>query len=179
MLVKWYESQLLSAKRRQFGSTSEKAHIDAAQLSLFGETDTPALPAPENEEAICKRKKRKGKRCGDLSGLPAERIDYELPESERACPDCGNIMRDIGVQKRRELKLIPAKVVVLDTWRTPMRAGTALNMENGRLSQRRRLRRRSSTVRWRRRRWWRISRHRSIAAACRYTGLKRASVMME
>lgn len=55
-----------------------------------------------------------GKREEDLSGLPVERIDYELSEPERTCPQCGGLMRDIGVQTRRELKLIPAKVVVLE-----------------------------------------------------------------
>jgi transposase len=61
-----------------------------------------------------KRVKQKGKRERDLAGLPVERIDYELPESERVCPDCGETMRDIGVDVRRELKLIPAKVVAVE-----------------------------------------------------------------
>jgi transposase len=55
-----------------------------------------------------------GKREEDLSGLPVERIDYELPESERSCPQCGETMRDIGVDVRRELELIPPQVIVAE-----------------------------------------------------------------
>jgi len=113
-LVKWYENQLLSAKRRLFGSSSEKTDVDFRQLALFGEAVAPEQPVPETEEIAYKRKKRRGKREEDLSDLPVERINYELPESGRICPDCGDIMRDVGVRTRRELKLIPAKVVVLE-----------------------------------------------------------------
>jgi hypothetical protein len=36
LLVKHYEHQLLSLKRKQFGSSSEKSDIDINQLNLFG-----------------------------------------------------------------------------------------------------------------------------------------------
>lgn len=113
-LVKYYESQLLSAKRRLFGTSSERTDIDPQQLSLFGDGNVPPPPEFETEEISYKRKKRTGKREEDLSGLPVERIDYELSESERACPECGETMRNMGVEIRRELKLIPARVVVLE-----------------------------------------------------------------
>jgi transposase len=114
MLVKYYEHQLLSAKRRMFGASSEKTDIDSRQMNMFGNEEVAEVPKPETEEIHCNRKKRVGKREADLSGLPVERVDYELSESERACPECGETMRDIGVEVRRELKLIPAKVVVLE-----------------------------------------------------------------
>ena len=114
LLVEYYESQLLQAKRRQFGASSEKMGADDRQLNLFAETEAVAAPPAETEEIHYKRKKRKGKREEDLSGLPVERIDYELPEAERACPQCGETMRDIGVDIRRELELIPAKVIVVE-----------------------------------------------------------------
>jgi transposase len=50
----------------------------------------------------------------DLSGLPVKRVDYELTEEERKCPECGEIMHDIGVDVRRELELIPAQVIVVE-----------------------------------------------------------------
>jgi transposase len=114
MLVKWYESQLLSANRRLFGSSSERSDISPFQLNLFGEAKAAPPPEPETEEIIYRRKKQKGKREEDLSRLPVERIEYELPEPERACPECGETMRDVGVNVRRELKLIPAQVIVLE-----------------------------------------------------------------
>ena len=112
-LIKYYEWQLLMAKRRQFGVSSEKTDSDFRQLSLFGETEAPPETL-ETEEITYKRKKRKGKREEDLAGLPVERVDHELPEENRGCPECGEAMRDIGVDVRRELKLVPAKVVVVE-----------------------------------------------------------------
>ena len=119
-LVKYYENQFLKMRRRQFGSSSEKFPIDNTeyrQTSLFSKVapeEMEKLPEPETEEITYKRKKQKGKRNEDLSGLPVERIDYELTEEERACPVCGETMRDIGTDVRRDLKLIPAQVVVVE-----------------------------------------------------------------
>jgi len=115
-LIKYYESQLLALKRRQFGVSSEKTPPDIRQMTLYGEITAMEVPEPEpeTEQIVYKRKKRKGKREEDLSGLPVERIEYKLPEEERNCPECGEVMADIGTDTRRELKLIPAKVVVVE-----------------------------------------------------------------
>jgi transposase len=123
-LIKYYEEQLLLAQRRRFGASSEKTNIGdgCQQMSLLdeasGETSKPEaepLPEPELEEITYKRKKQKGKRNNDLEGLPVERIEYELEECERSCPSCGETMRDMGIgDVRRSLKLIPAKVVVVE-----------------------------------------------------------------
>ena len=113
-LLEWYKSQLLSAKRNRFGSSSEKTDAGFGQTSLFGEEEAASPPESETEEITYRRKKQKGKREADLSGLPTERIEYELAESERVCPECGETMRDVGVDVRRELKLIPAKIVVTE-----------------------------------------------------------------
>lgn len=110
-LIKWYESQLLSAKRRQFGTSSETTDIDPQQIGLFAEVAS-TLTEPETEEISYQRKKQTGKRERDLSGLPVERVDYVLTEAERLCPVHGTPMREVGVDIRRSLELIPAKVVV-------------------------------------------------------------------
>lgn len=116
LLVKYYENQLLMAKRRQFGASSERSDIDIRQLNLFPEPEKVDLPVlDETEEIKYTRKKRKGKREEDLSGLPVERIDYKLEGDERRCPECGEPMSDIGVGDiRKELKLIPARVLVVE-----------------------------------------------------------------
>ena len=113
-----YKARLFLNRRRQFGSTSEQ---NPNQLCIEGLVDTifneaedqvePSLPEPTYEEVTIKRKKRVGKRKDDLSGLPVERIEYELPESERVCPECGELMHDIGVTVRDEIEVIPARVV--------------------------------------------------------------------
>jgi transposase len=109
-LVKHYEGLFLLAKRRQFGASSERIE---GQLAFLEETEpTPPPPEPEIEEITYKRKKQKGKREEDLSGLPVIRVDYELPEDGRGCPECGTEMRDIGVTIRKSIEIIPAKAVV-------------------------------------------------------------------
>ena len=115
-LVKYYEEQLRLAKHRQFGSSSEKGEVPE-QLGLFDEAENAAdskLPEPELEEIIYKRKKRVGKREEDLSGLSVEVMEYDLPESERICPDCGGALHTMGHDTRRELKIVPAQVKVVE-----------------------------------------------------------------
>jgi transposase len=118
VLIKFYEEQFKLAQRRQFGSSSEQSSEQLYLFeNMFNEAEdqaNPLLPEPAYEEITYKRKKRKGKREEDLSGLPVERIDHELSEDKRGCPECGELMHDIGVDVRRELKLIPAKVVVVE-----------------------------------------------------------------
>lgn len=112
ILVEYYKQQLLTLARRQFGVSSEKVDIDPNQLNLFGEEVVAEAPPVETEEIQYRRKKRTGKRAEDLSGLPVERIEYELSEAERICPACGTVMRDIGVEVRQEIILVPAKVIL-------------------------------------------------------------------
>jgi len=110
----WLMEQLKLLNRRQFGVSSEQSPDQLHFENMFNEAEDQAnlsLPEPTFEEITYKRKKRVGKREEDLSGLPVERIDYELPESERICPECGEVMREIGVTIRDELEIIPAKVI--------------------------------------------------------------------
>lgn len=59
-LLEWYKSQLLSAKRRQFGPSSEKSDPDCRQLSLLGLANVPSPPETTTEEITYQRKKRQG-----------------------------------------------------------------------------------------------------------------------
>lgn len=117
-LIEYYIEQLRLSKRRQFGASSEQIDTDEfRQMNLFNEVESEAdtsLPEPKIEEITYKRKKRKGKRTEDISGLPIERIDYEMPEELRVCPDCGDRLTDIGATIRSELKIIPAQAVVVE-----------------------------------------------------------------
>jgi transposase len=117
-LINHYEERMLLAKRRQFGSSSEQnpnqLRIEELFDVVFNEAEDqaePSRPEPTYEEITYKRKKRSGKRKDDLSGLPVERVEYELPESERICPGCGETMRDIGVTVRDEIEIVPARVI--------------------------------------------------------------------
>ena len=115
-LIAYYENKLRLAQARRFGASSEKTQ-DPLQLTLDGFNEAEALanetaPEPEIEEITYKRKKQKGKRAEDLSQLPVEVIEHELPEDERDCPKCGNTLHVMAHNTRNQLKIIPAKVVV-------------------------------------------------------------------
>jgi transposase len=118
--VEWLTQQFRLMQARQFGSSSEKvvAVDNADQLSLFNEAEAtadPAVPEPELEQITYARKKKKGKREADFSGLPTEQIIHELPEDERVCPDCGGGMHACGHDVyRRELTCIPAQYKVTE-----------------------------------------------------------------
>jgi len=113
-IIKFYEEQFKLSQRRQFGRSSEQSPDQLHFDNMFNEAEDqadPSLPEPVYEEINYKRKKRIGKKDDDLSGLNTERIDYEIPEPERNCPECGELMKDIGVTVRDELEVIPAKVI--------------------------------------------------------------------
>jgi len=115
-LVKYYEELFRLTKSRQFGASSEKGGIPE-QLGLFDEAENtadPDIPEPEYEEITYKRRKRVGKRKDDLSALPIEVVEHKLPEEEMNCPECDNMMHVMGHDIHRELKIIPAKAVVLE-----------------------------------------------------------------
>jgi len=116
VLVKFYEEQFRLSKHRQFGSSSEKiAHSD--QLGLFDEAENAAdlqKPEPELEDIAYTRRKRIGKRKDDLSILPVEIWEHKLPEEERSCSECGQILHEMGHDTRRELVVIPAQVKVVE-----------------------------------------------------------------
>jgi transposase len=115
-LVKYYEEQFRLAKQRQFGAKSEKGEV-YEQLGLFDEAENTAAPKqaePQLEEITYQRKKRVGKREEDLAALPVEVLEYDLPESEQICPECGEAIHKMGHDIRRELKVIPAKISVVE-----------------------------------------------------------------
>jgi len=108
--VQLLQEQLRLARQRQFGTSSERsAAIDGGeQLSIFNEAEAEwnaaaAEPALE-QVAAHTRKKQKGKREMDFSGLPVEQVIHELPESERVCPCCDGLLHACGHEVyRREL----------------------------------------------------------------------------
>jgi transposase len=115
-LVKFYEEQFRLSKSRQFGASSEQGLL-SEQLGIFNEVEStadPNMPEPELEEIIYTRRKRVGKRKDDLSALPVEVVEHTLPEEERVCPECGGELHAMGHDIRRELKIIPAQVKVVE-----------------------------------------------------------------
>ena len=112
--VAWLMEQLNLSKHRQFGASSEKTVYD--QGTIFNEAESSAnekASEPDIEEVKAYRRKKSHKSSDRLPpDLPVEIIEYELPEEERICPDCGEQLHVMGHESREELKLIPAKAII-------------------------------------------------------------------
>ena len=112
--LKWFEEQYRLHQQKLFGRSSEQ--ISSDQLSLFNEAESevkPNIPEPTIEEITYKRRKSKGHREEMLKDLPIETIEYCLPEEELQC-DCGGTLHVMGKQVRKELKIVPAQVSVVE-----------------------------------------------------------------
>jgi transposase len=109
------EIRLLRAKR--FGASSERTEL-SGQGILFNEAEASFVSSslePAIEKVIVQRKKRPhGKRELDLSLLPIRRIDYEIKEDERICPECFSLMHEMGIDIRREIEYVPARYEVVE-----------------------------------------------------------------
>lgn len=113
--LNWLMSQVRLSKHKQFGISSEQTSSE--QINLFNEAEAAAVmiaPEPAISEVKTHYRKRTRLTTDKLpEDLPVEVIDHELPESERICLDCGSILHTMGHEEREELKLIPAKAVIL------------------------------------------------------------------
>ncbi|MFT9056828.1 MAG: IS66 family transposase [Ethanoligenens sp.] len=114
--VQWLMEQVRLAKHRQFGASSEKSEYD--QLNLFNEAEVDAEShAAEPELTVVEQHyRKKAKEFGDSlpSDLPVETVEHTLPADEQVCPECGGPLHVMGKEVRRELKLIPAKAVIVE-----------------------------------------------------------------
>ena len=118
VLNNWYLEQFRLAQHYRFGKSSEKT--TSGQLSLFNEAEAiadPKLPEPDLAETVTKvrKKKTKGRREAFYNGIPTEQIVHELPDNEQTCFTCNNNLHACGREVlRRELKIIPAQVSIVE-----------------------------------------------------------------
>lgn len=115
--LKWYEEQLRLGRQKQFGTSSERTRPDQLQFDLFNEAEAEADPKreePTMETVTYRRRKERGQREAMLRDLPVERIEYELPAKEQVCSCCGGPLHSMSTEVRRELKIIPAEVKVVE-----------------------------------------------------------------
>ena len=114
--LSWLEEQFRLGQHRRFGTSSEQVSID--QLPLFNEAEAeakPSIPEPTAEEMVAgyRRKKASGQREELLKDLPVETVEYRLPPEEQTCSCCGGHLHEMSTEVRQELKIIPAKVSVV------------------------------------------------------------------
>ena len=104
---------------KRFGRSSEKLP-PPEQLGLFNEAEALAGAEPEPEAdappqpaiEVPAHTRQRGKRAPLPDYLPRERIEHDLPESEKTCP-CGCTLTRIGEESSEQLDVIPAQVRVL------------------------------------------------------------------
>ena len=119
--VEWLMEQFRLAQHRRFGASSEKT-IDGGfeQMNIFNESEIISdilVPEPELIEIEKHFRKRKNMVNADKlpANLPIETVEHELPDDEQFCPDCEGHLHVMGKETlRRELKLIPAKAVIVE-----------------------------------------------------------------
>ena len=111
----WLMEQFHLLRRKQFGTSSEQSSTD--QMSLFNEAEAGAdLPLPEPSLSEVKAHYRKKTRLTTdrlPEDLPVEIIEHELPAEDCICLDCGGDLHSMGKETREELKIIPAKAVIV------------------------------------------------------------------
>jgi transposase len=105
-----YLKQLL---RRQFGPRRER--LDPDQLALFdaGIVEPVAEDTVETEESSKSQRRRGGGRRPLPKELPRKRIEYQLPEAELPCPECGQRRQKIGEEVSEQLEFVPASLHVI------------------------------------------------------------------
>ncbi|MFA9459196.1 IS66 family transposase, partial [Halalkalibacter sp. AB-rgal2] len=87
------------------------------ELPLFNEVEISADPKVEEptvETITYQRKKAKGERDLKLEKLPKEMIHYSLPVEQQVCSCCQGDLHEMTTEVRRELKVIPAEVKVVE-----------------------------------------------------------------
>lgn len=114
--LSWLEEQFRLAQQRRFGRSSERSHPDQVAM-IFDEAEASATPSaaePTIETITYQRRKSSGQREAKLEDLPVEVIEYRLPEDEQVCEACGDHRHEMSKQVRRELKIVPAQVMVVE-----------------------------------------------------------------
>ena len=112
-----FEEQLNLLRHKRFGKSSERTVPE--QGRLFNEAEMIADQSPVEEAAeaeiqtITYERKKPGRKPLPAD-LPIERIEYELPEQEQYCSECGEHMHKMGEDVRSELNIIPAQVKVVE-----------------------------------------------------------------
>lgn len=113
----WLMEQLRLLKKKQFGSSSERTakQLDGQMSLLFNEAEAYiAPPGPQKTTQVAAHTRKKSGSVKDVvpDNIPVEVVEHRLSEEERACPQCGEVMGEIGTEVRETLVFVPAKAVL-------------------------------------------------------------------
>lgn len=111
------EEQFRLAQKHRYGASKERTNPDQIAL-MFNEAEATAVPEakePDLETVTYQRRKRRGHREEMLGALSTdETIEYRLPTAEQVCRQCDGPLHEMSTEMRRELKIIPAEVKVVE-----------------------------------------------------------------
>ena len=113
----WLLEQLGLAKKRQFGSSSERIQeglmdqlglmLNEAEAYAYG---TKSATAEQIAVKAHARKRQSGNVLEVVpEGTPTEVVEHRLPEEELVCEACGSQMVEIGKEVHRSLQMKPAQ----------------------------------------------------------------------
>ena len=108
------------ARHKQFGASSEKSEDSLMeQLSfLFNEAEVFSAAEKEAEKNVTvvaahqRHKKHEYTLDNIPEDIPTERIEHRLEGGDLVCPQCGDIMTEIGTEVVNKLKIVPAQTIV-------------------------------------------------------------------
>ena len=112
-----FKFRLEKLTRRYFGQSSEKSREPSGQQLLFALPQPEAQPVaapPATVEAALPAKRHGGGRKKLPPELIRQRIEYTLPEDERRCPCCHEVMQPFGEESSEQAEFIPASLFVLE-----------------------------------------------------------------
>lgn len=116
--LSWYEEQYRLSRAQRFGPSSEQT-APFEQMSFFNEAESESSafvisePALDEVKAV-RKSKQKGHKDKITKPLPTETIEYRLSAEDMTCPQCGEMLHEMKKEIRKELKVIPAQVMVTE-----------------------------------------------------------------
>lgn len=101
--VDWPMEQLCLLRKKQFGASSEqsKEQLDGQLSLLFNEAEAYAAPSgPQKATQMAAHTRKQSGSVKDVvpDNIPVEVVEHRLSEEERACPQCGEPMQEIGTE---------------------------------------------------------------------------------
>lgn len=113
----WLLEQLGLAKKRQFGSSSERIQEELMDQLAFSLNEAEAYAygtksaTPKQVAVKAHARKRQSGSVTDIvpEGTPTEVVEHRLSNEERTCVFCGTVMEEIGKEVHRSLQMEPAR----------------------------------------------------------------------
>ena len=110
-----FKYRLENLTRRHFGQSSEKSQEPSGQQLIF---DLPQPEAKRMEPPAAGPETPAKRHGGGRRKLPPEltrhRIEYTVPEDERRCPCCGEVMQPFGEESSEQAEYYPASLFVIE-----------------------------------------------------------------